>query len=165
MVELYPVGQIWDSSVYRGVLAEELIEAGIPSFTPEMGRARVLDFKMISMFAEGTMNVLKHHGIIAGPMGRTGKDLSVFIGNSAFPILASKGGFVEHLVKLNDKVEPGQKVAIQRNSFGEVIAEYTSSVAGEMTGQRSDATSEPGNPLAFVLFNKATPEGVETYPE
>jgi uncharacterized protein len=165
MVELYPVGQIWDSSVYRGVLAEELIEAGIPSFTPEMGRARVLDFKMISMFAEGTMNVLKHHGIIAGPMGRTGKDLSVFIGNSAFPILASKGGFVEHLVKLNDKVEPGQKVAIQRNSFGEVVAEYTSSVAGEMTGQRSDATSEPGNPLAFVLFNKATPEGIETYPE
>jgi predicted deacylase len=165
MVELYPVGQIWDSSVYRGVLAEELIDVGIPSFTPEMGRARVLDFKMISMFAEGTMNVLKHHGIIAEPMGRTSKDLSVFVGNSAFPILASKGGFVEHLVKLNDKVEPGQKVAIQRNSFGEVVAEYTSSVAGEMTGQRSDATSEPGNALAFILFNEATPEGVEAYPE
>ena len=165
MVELYPVGQIWDSSVYRGVLAEELIDVGIPSFTPEMGRARVLDFEMISMFAEGTMNVLKHHGIIAGPMGRTGKDLSVFIGNSALPILATQGGFVEHLVKLNDKVEPGQKVAIQRNSFGEVVAEYTSSVAGEMAGQRSDATSEPGNALAFILFDKATPEGVEAYPE
>jgi predicted deacylase len=154
MVELYHVGQIWDSSVYRGVLAEELIDVGIPSFTPEMGRARVLDFEMISMFAEGTMNVLKHHGIIAAPMGRTGKDLNVFIGNSAAPILATQGGFVEHLVKLNDKVEAGQKVAIQRNSFGEVVAEYTSSVAGEMTGQRSDATSEPGNALAFILSTR-----------
>jgi predicted deacylase len=56
-------------------------------------------------------------------------------------------------------------VAIQRNSFGEVVAEYTSGVAGEITGQRSDATSEPGNPLVFILFNKAMPEGVEVYPE
>ena len=111
------------------------------------------------------MNVLKHHGILAGPMGRTGKDVGVFIGNSAFPILATQGGLVEHLVKLNDKVEAGQKVAIQRNSFGEVVAEYTSSVAGEVTGQRSDAMSEPGNPLAFILFHKATPDGCETYPE
>jgi predicted deacylase len=117
------------------------------------------------MFAEGTMNVLKHYGIVAGPMGRTGKDLDVFIGNSAFPILAIEGGFVEHLVKLNDKVEAGQKVAIQRNSFGEVVAEYSSSVAGEVTGLRSDATSEPGNPLAFILFNKTPLEGGETYPE
>jgi hypothetical protein len=38
-------------------------------------------------------------------------------------------------------------------------------VAGEITGQRSDAMSEPGNPLVFILFNKATPEGAETYPE
>jgi uncharacterized protein len=56
-------------------------------------------------------------------------------------------------------------VAIQRNSFGEVVAEYTSSVAGEVTGQRSDAVSEPGNPLVFIPFQKATPDGGETYPE
>ena len=80
-------------------------------------------------------------------------------------MLATQGGLVEHLVKLKDKVEAGQKIAIQRNSFGEVVAEYTSSVAGEMAGQRSDAMSEPGNPLAFILFNKATPGAVETYPE
>ena len=59
------------------------------------------------------------------------------------PIFATQGGLVAHLVKLNDKVEAGQKVAIQRNSFGEVVAEYKSSVAGEVTGQRSDAMSEP----------------------
>jgi uncharacterized protein len=141
------------------------MDAGIPAFTPEIGAARVLDLEMISLFVEGTMNVLKHHGIVSGPIGRTGKDVSVFVGNSAFPILATAGGLVEHLVKLYDKVEAGQKVAIQRNSFGEVVAEYTSGVAGEITGQRSDAMSEPGNPLVFILFNKATQEGIETYPE
>lgn len=165
MVELYPVGQIFDNHVYPGVLHNAFIDAGIPSFTPEIGAARVLNISMIALFVEGTMNVLKHYGIVAGRMGRTGKDVGVFIGNSALPIIATRGGLVEHLVKLNDKVEAGQKVAIQRNSFGEVVAEYTSSVAGEITGQRSDAMSEPGDPLAFILFHKAAPDGGETYPE
>ena len=165
MVELYPVGQIFDNHVYPGVLHNAFMDVGIPSFTPEVGAARVLNPEMISLFVEGTMNVLKHHGIVAGPVGRTGKDVTVFVGNSAFAILATTGGLVEHLVKLNDKVEAGQKVAIQRDSFGEVVAEYTSSVAGEITGQRSDAMSEPGNPLVFILFNKAKLEGTETYAE
>jgi predicted deacylase len=165
MVELYPVGQVFNNRIYPGVLPNALIDVGIPAFTAEIGAARVLDIEMISLFVEGTMNVLKHHGILAGPLGRTGKDVSVFIGNSALPILATHGGLVEHLVKLNDKVAAGQKVAVQRNSFGEVVAEYSSSVAGEVAGLRSDAMSEPGNPLAFILFNKATRDDGEAYSE
>ncbi|MCX5580473.1 M14 family metallopeptidase [Kaistia terrae] len=165
MVDLYPVGQVFDNHVYPGVLHNAFVDAGIPAFCPEIGAARVLDLEMASLFVEGTMNVLKHYGILAGPMGRTGKDVGVFIGNSALPILATQGGLVELLVKLNDKIEAGQKVAVQRNSFGEVVAEYTSSVAGEVAGLRSDAMAEPGNPLAFILFHKSTPDGVETYPE
>ena len=165
MVELYPVGQILDNHVYPTVLHNAFIDAGIPSFCPEIGAARVLDLEMISLFVEGTMNVLKHHGIVAGPMGRTGKDVTVFVGNNALPILATAGGIVEHLVKLNDKVAAGQKLAIQRDSFGQVVAEYTSGVDGEILGHRSDAMAEPGNPLVFVLFQKAGPEGGEVYPE
>jgi hypothetical protein len=165
MVELYPVGQIFDNHAYPGLLQNAFVDVGIPAFTPEVGAARSLNLEMISLFVEGTMNVLKHHGILAGPMGRTGKDVSVFIGNSALPILATQGGLVEQPVKIEDKVEAGQKVAIQRNSFGEVVAEYTTSVAGAVAGLRSDALAEPGNPLAFILFHKATPDGGETYPE
>ena len=165
MVELYPVGQIFDNHVYPGVLHNAFTDVGIPAFCPEVGAGRVLDLEMIPLFVEGTMNVLKHHGIVAGPTGRTGKEVTVFVGDSLFPILATAGGIVEHLVKLNDKVQAGQKVAMQRNSFGEVVAEYTSGVAGEIGGQRSDAMSEPGNPLVFVLFQKAGPEGGEVYPE
>ena len=165
MVELYPVGQIFDNHVYPGVLHNAFVDVGIPAFTPEIGAARVINPRMISLFVEGTMNVLKHHGILAGPMGRTGRDVAVFTGNSALPIIATQGGLIEHLVKLNDTVEAGQKVAIQRNSFGEVVAEYTSGVAGEVAGLRSDAMAEPGNPLAFILFHKARAGGGETYPE
>lgn len=167
MLDLYPVSQILNmpKAAYPTVLHNAFIDVGIPAIAPEIGAARVLDRDMIALFVEGTMNVLKHHGIVEGPMGRTAEGMDVFVGNSGFPVLATAGGIVEHLVKLNDKVVPGQKVAIQRDSFGEVVAEYTAGVAGEVSGQRSDAMSEPGNPLMFILFNKTSPDGVETYPE
>lgn len=111
------------------------------------------------------MNVLKLHGIIEGPIGRTGRDTGIFVGNSLFPVFATAGGIVEHLMKVTDAVSRGQKIAIQRNMFGEIVAEYTSPVDGEIGGLRSDATSEPGNVLAFILFNQATPSGTEAYPE
>ncbi len=165
MMELYPIDHVWDDPTYPGVLARELLAAGIPAFTPEVGRARIFDREMIALFVEGTMNVLKLHGVTQGAMGRTGKDSGLFIGNSAFPVLATQGGFVEALVKLNDMVEPGHKLAIQRNAFGEVVAEYTSGIAGEVAVLRSDATSEPGNILAIVLFHQAVPQTEESQPE
>jgi predicted deacylase len=141
------------------------MDVGIPSFTPEIGAARVLDPGMIALFVEGTLNVLKHHGILAGPMGRTARDVRVFVGNAAFAVLATAGGIVEFLVKLDDRVEVGQKVAVQRNGFGEVVAEYATAVAGAVAGLRSDAMAEPGNPLAFILFNRPGPGEPAAYPE
>ena len=165
MAELFPIDQVFDNAAYPGILANAFIDAGIPAFTPEIGAPRILDRNMIPLFVEGTMNVLKHHGIIGGPMGRTGKDSNIFVGNSAHAVFATRGGFVELLVKLNDKVEVGQKVAIQRNTFGEVVAEYTSGVSGEVASYRTDATSEPGNILVSVLYNRPQPDGIDPLSE
>jgi uncharacterized protein len=165
MAELFPIDQIFDNPAYPGVLANAFIDAGIPAFTPEIGAPRMLDRRMIPLFVEGTMNVLKHHGIISGPIGRTGKDTGIFIGNSAHAVVATSGGFVELLVKLKDKVEAGQKLAVQRNAFGEVVAEYTSGVSGEITACRTDATSEPGNMLVSVLYNRTPADGVDPISE
>jgi uncharacterized protein len=165
MAELFPIDQIFDNPAYPGILANAFIDAGIPAFTPEIGAPRILDHKMIPLFVEGTTNVLKHHGIIAGPMGRTGKDTGIFIGNSAHAVVATRGGFVELLVKLNDQVKAGQKVAVQRSTFGDVIAEYTSAVSGEVGACRTDATSEPGNMLLSVLYNQTPSDGVDPLAE
>ncbi|PVX79864.1 succinylglutamate desuccinylase/aspartoacylase family protein [Paraburkholderia unamae] len=142
-----------------------LIDVGIPAITPEIGSERVFDFDMIPLFVEGTMNVLKRYGVVTGPMGRTGRDVGIFVGNSAHGILSTHGGFVELLVKLNDKVKAGQKVAIQRNAFGEVVAEYTTGVAGEVTGRRIDATAEPRIPLMMILYQSPGRENPEDYVE
>lgn len=156
MAMLYPVDQIFDSTGgYGGILANALTAAGVPSFTPEIGRPRVLDLEMIPRFVEGTMNVLKHHGIVAGPIGRTGRDAGVFIGDSGFPVVATHGGLVELLVAVGEKVEAGQQVAVQYDMFGDRIATYASAVDGEVMARRTDATCEPGTTILLILFSGA----------
>ena len=165
IIDLFPVRQVLDSPAYPGVLHNAFTDAGIPSICPEVGAARILAHDMVAPFVEGTMNVLKHYGVVGGPIGRTGADAGMFIGNSAAPILATEGGFIEHLVALNDKVQAGQKMIIQRNAFGETVAEYVSPVAGDVGAIRSDTSSEPGNVLMFILFNRAPAAGDANYPE
>ncbi len=174
MMALYPIGQMWDNAAYPGVLHNAFVDVGIPCFTPEIGAARILDKEMIALFVEGTLNVLKHYGVVVGAIRRTAANAGAFIGNSAFPIIATQGGIVEFLVKLDDEVRAGQKIAVQRNMFGEMVAEYTTGVSGKVAAYRSDATSEPGNVLAFVLYNKpeagaepghAHPDSESAYPE
>lgn len=165
MAELFPIDQIFDNAAYPTLLANAFINVGIPAITPEVGASRILDLSMIPLFVEGTMNVLKHHGVVVGPMGRAGRDTNVFVANSGHAILATHGGFVELVVKLNDKVKVGQKVAVQRNTFGEVVAEYTSGVAGEVAARRTDATAEPGVPLVTILYQDPIAEDPVDYSE
>jgi predicted deacylase len=165
MMMLYPVPVIWDDPVYPSVLHNAFVDAGIPCFTPEVGAARRLDLEAIPIFVEGTLNVLKHYGVMPGPIGRTAVDVNTYIGKNAVPVLTTQGGFIELFVKLEDNVTVGQKLAVQRNAFGEVMAEYTSPVNGRIGGLRSDATSEAGNVLAFILTDGATVGGPAAYSE
>ena len=56
-------------------------------------------------------------------------------------------------------------MACQRNAVGEGVAEYTSPVKGLVGGLRSDATSEPGNVLLFILADAAPLSGSAPYLE
>lgn len=157
MAELFPVEQIKSDPGESGSLETSLVEAGIPAMTLEIGGPRSFDRPKIAMFVEGTLNVLKHHGVIEGPMGRTSKEAGTFIGDSFHSVRATHGGFLELLVDLGDAVVAGQKVAIQRNSFGEVVREYTTAEAGEIATLQRDALIEPGTRVVNVLFDSPDP--------
>jgi predicted deacylase len=120
---------------------------------------------MAVLFVDGTLNVLKHYGVIPGPIGRTAIDANVLIGQNVYTVVSSQGGFIRWLVKITDNVRAAQKLAIQRNAFGEVLAEYISPVQGRISALRSDATSEPGNVLVFILSTSAPASGAVPYVE
>jgi hypothetical protein len=153
MVSLYPVAQVKNDEGESGTLETTFVSMGIPSATLELGGPRIYDKKMIAIFTEGTLNVLKHYKVIPGPMGRTAKDANTFVADGFRHIRADVGGFLDMKVDLLDKVAAGQLVAIQRNAFGETVAEHKSPVAGEVAVIQRDAMIEPGGRVMTILYN------------
>jgi predicted deacylase len=153
LAELFPIEQIKNDPGEDGSLEMAFVQAGIPVMTIEIGGPRIFDARKIAMAIEGSQNVLKHYKVINGPIGRTSKQAGTFFGDAFETIRSTTGGFLELLVDLKDKVIPGQQVAIQRNSFGDVVAEYRVSVSGEVATIARDALSEPGSRIIQILYN------------
>jgi predicted deacylase len=60
-------------------------------------------------------------------------------------VIADTGGFVEYLVDLNDAVEEGQPLAVQRNAFGEVIGSTTATTMTSRGATSSTVRSGPSS--------------------
>jgi len=153
MAELFPIEQIKNDAGEKGSLEMAFVEAGIPVMTLEIGGPRSFDMRKIAMAIEGSLNVLKHYKVIEGSLGRTSQEAGTFFGDTFETIRSTTGGFLELHVDLKDKVVPGQTVAIQRNSFGDIVAEYKTSVSGEVATIARDALSEPGSRVMLILYN------------
>lgn len=153
IAELFPIEQIKNDPGENGSLEMAFVEADIPVMTIEIGGPRSFDTRKIAMAIEGSMNVLKHYQVIDGPLGRTAKEAGTFFGDMFETIRATTGGYLELLVDLNELVTSGQKVAIQRNSFGDIVAEYTVSVSGRVATIARDALSEPGSRIMQILYD------------
>jgi predicted deacylase len=151
MAELLPMEQIKDDPGLAGTLETALVTAGIPALTLEIGEGRRFEPDKIALAVEGSLNVLKHYGLIEGPLGRTAADVGTVFGNSLATVRATTGGFLELRVGLRDRVVPGQPVARQRNAFGDVVAEYHATVTGEVAVVARDALCEPGTRIVQIL--------------
>ncbi|PSB21986.1 peptidase M14 [Phormidesmis priestleyi ULC007] len=153
IAELFPIEQIKNDPGEDGTLEMAFVDADIPVMTIEIGGPRSFDARKIAMTVEGSLNVLKHYKLIDGNIDRTSREARTFFGDTFETIRSTMGGYLELLVDLRDKVTPGQRVAIQRNSFGDVVAEYAASVSGEVATIARDALSEPGSRVMQILYN------------
>ena len=155
IARLFPSEQIKNDSGEEGSLEMAFVQVGIPAITIEIGSPRIFDHSKILLTVKGSMNVLKHYHIIEGPMDDTSFEAETFFGDKFETIRSTTGGYLELLVDLRDTVTPGQQVALQRNSFGDVVAKYSSSVEGQVATIARDALSEPGSRIMQLLYKSA----------
>jgi len=156
VAELFPIDQILLEPGFDGTLEYALVRAGIPAITLEIGGPRTFEEDMIAAGVLGARNLLSHYKMLDIPLGQTAKDRNVFVGNKLDDTFAIASGFTEVLVALNDAVKKGQKIAVQRNAFGDVVHEYTAQVDGRVAIIGTDAVREHGVDIVTVLTN--TPE-------
>ncbi len=151
--KLFPLDQIYLHQGTGGSLAAALVTAGIPAFTLELGGPRSLDQDMIDAGVKGVENVFSYYKMQDRPMGETAEDRNVFIGNELVDLFADNSGYTELFVKIDDMVTKGQKVAVQKNAFGEIIHEYISPTDGRVAIIGTDYVRERGVDVVSILTN------------
>jgi hypothetical protein len=80
-------------------------------------------------------------------------DRNALIGNQLVDTFAESSGFTEVFVKLNEAVKKGQKVAVQKNAFGEIVHEYFAEADGRVAIIGTDAVRERGVDVVSILTN------------
>lgn len=151
--KLFPLDQIYLHQGTGNSLAVALVRAGIPAFTLELGGPRSFDQDMIDAGVLGVGNVMTYYKMHDRPMGQTATDKNALIGNTLVDMFADQSGFTELFVKIDDWVTKGQKLAVQKNAFGEVVHEYISPVDGRVAIIGTDAVRERGVDVVSILTN------------
>lgn len=151
--KLFPIDQIYLHQGTGGSLASALVAAGIPGFTLELGGPRSFDQDMINAGVKGVENVFSYYKMQDRPLGQTAMDRNALIGNQLVDMFAESSGFTEVFVKLNETVRKGQKVAVQKNAFGEVVHEYFAEADGRVAIIGTDAVRERGVDVVSILTN------------
>ena len=94
-------------------------------------------------------------GILEGEVDMMG--INTYYCNDMTSIRATRGGYADILVELEEDVEEGQVVATQFNAFGDVRANYTAPWAGRVLSIGTDPIREPGA-LMVRLCRQLEPE-------
>jgi hypothetical protein len=158
MAKLIPADQIKMDPGEVGSAETTFDAYKIPAITIEIGKSRSYEPDLINRSYTGVENVLVANGMVPGRIGETSKEAHSYWANDMSLINADVGGFAEVLVKLNQDVKKGTKLAVQRNAFGQVIKEYFAPVDGRVWTVATDPVREPGALLVGLLFVNPAPE-------
>lgn len=158
MAELFPADQIKADPGEKGSVETTFVEHQIPAITLEIGKPKLYQPELIARSLTGVHNLMIQQGMIAGTLGATAKEQKSYVGNEMSSIRAEVGGFSEILVKVGDSVTKGQKVAIQRNAFGDILRTYTATQDGKVLAIGDDPLREPRALLVRILFNNPDPQ-------
>ncbi|WP_375750504.1 succinylglutamate desuccinylase/aspartoacylase family protein [Vibrio sp. HN007] len=131
-----------------GVLETVFNNNGIPSITVEVGMGRYTEEHLIDRTVEGIFNILKHHGVINAEPAPYIESLE---GNETFSIRAELGGFILPQVKMLEKVEEGQLLAVQYDGFGSEIHRYHAPTSGTVLSHNIESIRAPGSLVVRLI--------------
>ena len=133
----------------KGSVETSFVEIGIPSITFELGSSETQEEDIVLRATNGVINNLIYWDYLKN--GEIVQGIETFYGNTWSRIRAEKGGYIENKVKVLDKVNEGDILFIQYDSFGNVVKEYKSPNTGIVASVKDYPYSEPGDSLGRVI--------------
>lgn len=132
-----------------GILETVYNRAEIPSITIEVGVGRYTDLTMVERATQGVLNVLRAYELLEGQV--TENNNACIEGSQITSVRAQQGGFVLCHVALLERVEQGQKLATQYNSFGDEIYSYFAPSNGTVISHNVESVRAPGSLVVRLI--------------
>ena len=143
----------------KGTLENEMVAAGVPAITFELGAPGVFEPRVIVRAITGLSNLMVDLGMIGGkPLTPL---VTPFVGNDLVNVYAPRGGWADLLAPLGSDVVAGQRLATIRDPFGRILAEVTAPRAGRIVSIFTDPRRDPGTLIARIVFWNDDPKCAE----
>jgi len=130
-------------------LRSEATAAGIPTITIEYGNPQVYQPELIERGVDGICRTLEYFGI--QPFGESAEaEEAPHYCKKSYWVYTDAGGLLEVLPDLNQVVEQGERIAVLRNPFGDVIREYYAPERGVVIGKSTNPVNMNGGRILHL---------------
>ncbi len=131
-----------------GTLRAWANEQGIPAITIEIGNPNDFQHKLVDETLEGILNTLRYLKMIDGNVRDMVTNATVC--DHSYWIYSSKGGIVDVLPNLAEKVNKGDVIANVYNVFGEVKEEVRADRSGIVIGKNVRPNCDAGTRILHL---------------
>ncbi|MEM7659210.1 MAG: succinylglutamate desuccinylase/aspartoacylase family protein [Bacteroidota bacterium] len=133
---------IVDNPPHDGTQRGAVADLGIPAITVEAGNPHTFQKGMIRSAITGIENVMRELKMLDSPIVES--DEAPVLCARSYWLYTSAGGVLEVLPSITQQVAKGEKVAIVRNVFGDLIREYEAPEAGIVIGKSVNPIAQTG---------------------
>ena len=140
-----------------GTLRAWANENSIPAITIEIGNPNAFQHLLIDETLEGIINTLRHYDMMSGEVKNMVTD--AIICDRSYWLYSTKGGIIDVLPKLADKVEKGDIVAKVYDVFGQIKEIIKADKSGVVIGKNVNPNCDAGTRVLHLGVNIFEPEG------
>ena len=145
-----------DATGEKGAVENEMVRAGVPAITLELGRPEIFDSAMVGRAVGGIVNLMREMKMLDGPV--TQRSALTFTGNRQDVVRAPRAGFAVLMAPLGSDVTKGQDIAILSDAFGRVTDRITAPVSGRISTIFTDPRRERGGMIARIISKSDDPK-------
>jgi hypothetical protein len=131
-----------------GTLRGAAAALGIAAITVELGDPLRFQRARISSSVAGSLEVLRHLGVIHGQASES-SDEPVVCGRSYW-LYTERGGVLDVFPGLADRISAGERIARVSDIFGETVHEYTAPEPGIVVGKSVNPVNQAGSRILHL---------------
>lgn len=152
MARAFGVPVLLNSDVRDGSLRGCAAERGVKTLLYEAGEALRFDELCIRAGERGTINVLRHLGMLPKSRSRKTALIEPVVARTSAWERATDSGFVQYHKALGDRVKKQELLATIRDPFGTVLADVRSRYEGIIIGKQNIPLAQEGEAMFHIAY-------------